>query len=141
EGGRIYVQIDRPLPEVEQARIVASLRAALIQADADWLGRECVRLLEAQADPTDVVRAAVRYGGGCGAGASNCSVAACADFARIAPLYEGLEQAIPLSRARIAVATANRGRPQLAIPERARGVLMGSARSRRETFVRLVEER
>lgn len=141
EHGRVLVQVEAPLAEVEQARLVASLRTALIDNDQPRLARECVRLLAAQAEPVDVVRAAVRYGTERGAGGFHSALAACNDYARIAPLYKGLEQAVPLTQALVAVARANRGRTQRPIPELAHGVLTGAAQTRRGTFARLVEER
>jgi nitrite reductase/ring-hydroxylating ferredoxin subunit len=141
EGGRVFVQVDEPLAELEQARLVASLRMALLDNDQPRIARECVRLLAADAEPLDLVRAAVRYGSERGAGGFHPSLAACADFARVAPLYQGLDQAIPLTQALCGVAQANRGRGQRPIPEQARGVLTGGAEGRRATFARLVEER
>ncbi len=141
EAGRVLVQVDEPLQEVEQARLVGSLRSALIDDDQPRLARECVRLLAAKAEPRDIVRAAVRYGAERGAGGFHPALAACADFARVAPLYRGLEQAIALTQALVGVAIANRGRSQRPIPERAAGVLTGTADARRQRFAHLVEER
>lgn len=139
--GRVWVQVDKPLAEVEQARLVGSLRAALIDNDQPRLARDCVRLLAAEADPVDVIRAAARYGAERGAGGFHPALAACADFARVAPLYEGLERAVPLAQALVAVAQANRGRSQRPIPEMARGVLAGAAETRRLQFARFVEDK
>lgn len=141
EQGRVLVQVERPLVEVEQARLVASVRTALIDNDHPRLARDCVRMLIAESDHVDVIRAAVRYGAERGAGGFNVALASCADFARVAPLYDGLERAVPLTQALVAVAQANRGRSQRPIPEMARGVLSGSAERRRTLFARLVEER
>ncbi len=141
ENGRVLVQVESPLAEVEQAQLVASLRTALIESDQPRLARECVRLLCAQAEPRDVVRAAVRYGAERGAGGFHPALAACADFARVAPLYQGLEQAMALTQALVGVALANRGRSQRPIPELEKGVLSGTADMRRNRFSRLVEER
>jgi nitrite reductase/ring-hydroxylating ferredoxin subunit len=141
EEGRVLVQVDEPLAELEQARLIASLRTALIDNDQSRLARECVRLLAARADPVDVLRVAVRYGAERGAGGFNASLGACADFARVTPLYQGLEQAVALTQALVAVAHANRGRSQRPIPEQAKGVLTNTAQARRAQFVRLVEER
>jgi nitrite reductase/ring-hydroxylating ferredoxin subunit len=137
EGGRVLVQLDEPLPELEQARLVASLRTALIDNDQPRLARESVRLLAAAAEPVDLLRVAVRYGAERGAGGFHPALGACADFARVAPLYQGLEQAVALTQALVAVAQANRGRSQRPIPERARGVMTNTAQSRRAQFVRL----
>lgn len=141
EHGRVLVQVDELLPELDQARLVASLRAALLANDHGWMARDAVRLLSAGGEPTDLVKVAVRYGAERGQGGFHSALAACADFARIAPLYDGPAQGIPLGQALVAVAQANRGRSQRPIPAQARGVLVGSSEARRRAFVLAVEER
>lgn len=141
DNGRVLVQVDDTLPEIEQARLVASLRLALIADDRPRLARDCVRLLNAGAEPADVLRAAMRYGAERSPDGFSSALAACADLARIYPLYARRTRALPLTQALVCVAAANKGKHQRPIPDPKRGVIAGSAESRLLAFLTRMDAR
>lgn len=115
--GSLSVELSRPDPAAERARLTASLRSGIERNYIGQVARDVVRLLRADADPGDLVWEAIAFGAPRAEFGWGHSVAAAVDCLSMLHLYEGDERAHPVVQAISAAAESEHRYPVQPLPD------------------------
>ncbi len=120
ETGDIRVSITRPDPAVVRARTLVSLRNGIAKDYTGQVARDVVRLLQASADPGELIWEAVAHGAPRAEFGWGHSIASATDCLSMVDLYEGDQRALPIVQGIVGIAESERDRPVNALPPPAR---------------------
>ncbi len=135
EDGGVRVTVRRPDPAAARPRLLASLRQGIERAYVGQTSRDVVRLLQASADPGELVWEAIAYGAPRAEFGWGHAIASATDCLSMLEQYEGEQQALPIVQAIAGVAETERGRSPRPLPAPARDLGPDPA----STFRSLVE--
>ncbi len=121
DAGDIRVSITRPDPEVVRGRTLVSLRRGIAKDYTGQVARDVVRLLQASADPGELIWEAVAHGAPRAEFGWGHSIASATDCLTMVDLYEGDQRALPLVQGIVGIAESERDRPLNSLPVPARG--------------------
>lgn len=110
-GDEVWVSVTEPTGAEKLEQLWPSLRRGI---EADYRGqiaRDTARLLDAGADPADIVWEGVRVGSPRARDGIGHEIASAADCLASVELYEGLEQTLPLAQALAGISETTRDRP------------------------------
>ncbi len=117
DDGTVQVTLRRPDPETAKPRLLASLRRGV---ECDYIGqvsRDVVRLLQADANPGELVWEAVQHGAPRAEFGWGHSIASATDCLAMVDLYEGDQRALPIVQAIAGIAETERDRPVNPLPD------------------------
>ncbi len=129
EGGAIRVTVRRPEPAEIRATVTSSLRRGIEKNHVGQVARDVVRLLQADANPGELIWEAVAHGAPRGDFGWGHSIASATDCLSMIDLYEGDQRALPLVQGIAGIAESERDRPVRPVPEPASEI--GAGRFRR----------
>ena len=118
--GGVRVTINRPDPEFLRPRLVASLRSGIERNYGGQVSRDVVRLLQASANPGELIWEAIAHGAPRAEFGWGHSIASATDCLAMVELYEGDQRALPIVQGIMGIAESERGRPVNPLPEPAR---------------------
>ena len=121
DAGDIRVSITRPDPEVVRGRTLVSLRRGIEKDYTGQVARDVVRLLQASANPGELIWEAVAHGAPRAEFGWGHSIASATDCLTMVDLYEGDQRALPIVQGIVGIAESERDRPLNALPAPARG--------------------
>ena len=116
EGG-VQVTLRRPDPETMRPRLLASLRSGVEHDYIGQVSRDVVRLLQADANPGELVWEAVQHGAPRAEFGWGHSIASATDCLAMVDLYEGDQRALPVVQAIAGIAETERDRPVNSLPD------------------------
>ena len=122
EAGRITVTLHQPDPEALRIRLRESLRSAIERNYIGQTSRDVVRLLQADANPGELVWEAVAYGAPRAEFGWGHSIASATDCLAMLDLYDGDQRALPMVQAIAGTAETERGRPVNELPAPSRSL-------------------
>jgi len=109
--GEVMVSVTEPTDEERIEALWPSLRSGIDKHYRGQIARDTVRLLEAGADPVDIVWEGIRFGSPRADYGVGHEMASAADCLSMVDQYKGLERALPLTQALDGIAEETRGRP------------------------------
>jgi nitrite reductase/ring-hydroxylating ferredoxin subunit len=122
DDGTISVTLRQPDVEVMRPRLLASLRRGVERNYIGQVSRDVVRLLQADANPGELVWEAVHHGAPRADFGWGHSIASATDCLAMVDLYEGDQRALPIVQAIAGIAETERDRPVNPLPEPVRVV-------------------
>ncbi len=120
--GGVHVEVSDPDPAERRPVLFVSLRAAIEHDRVGQSSRDVVRLLQANADPGELVWQAVAHGAPRAEFGWGHAIASATDCLAMVDLYDGDHRAIPIVQAIAGISEAERGRPPRPLPEPARAL-------------------
>ncbi|NND75044.1 MAG: Rieske (2Fe-2S) protein [Ilumatobacter sp.] len=111
ETGAVRVTINRPDPVTLIPKLMDSLRRGIERNYIGQVSRDVVRLLQAGADPAELVLQAVAHGAPRAEDGWGHSIASATDCLAMVELYDGDERALPIVQAIAGIAEVERFRP------------------------------
>jgi nitrite reductase/ring-hydroxylating ferredoxin subunit len=118
--GAVRITLRRPDPETARPHLMASLRRGIERDYIGQVSRDVVRLLQADANPGELVWEAVQHGAPRAEFGWGHSIASATDCLAMVDLYEGDQRALPIVQAIAGIAETERDRPVNPLPEPAR---------------------
>ena len=115
--GAVQVTINRPDPAELRPQLITSLRRGIERNYTGQVARDVVRLLQADANPGELIWEAIAHGAPRAEFGWGHSVASATDCLSMLDLYEGDQRALPIVQGIIGVAESERGRPVNPLPE------------------------
>jgi nitrite reductase/ring-hydroxylating ferredoxin subunit len=115
--GAVSVTVARPDPEVQRPRLLASLRRGIERDYRGQVARDVVRLLQADANPGELVWEAVAHGAPRAEFGWGHSIASATDCLTMIDLYEGDQRALPIVQGIVGIAETERDRPVNPLPD------------------------
>lgn len=125
--GEIMVSVTEPTDEDRIEALWPSLRSGIDKHYRGQIARDTVRLLEAGADPVDIVWEGIRFGAPRTDYGVDHEMASAADCLSMVDDYEGLARALPLSQALDGIAEETRGRPPAKVHSARSGIDFAAA--------------
>ena len=113
--GEIMVAVTDPTDEEKLAALWPSLRSGIAKDYRGQIARDTVRLLEAGADPVDIVWEGIRVGAPRADYGVGHEMAAAADCLAMVSDYEGLQRALPIAQALAGISEETRDRPSRSV--------------------------
>ena len=110
-GNEVWVSVTQPTKAEKLEQLWPSLRRGI---EADYRGqiaRDTARLLDAGADPVDIVWEGIRIGSPRAKDGVGHEMASAADCLASVELYEGLDRTLPLAQALAGISETTRDRP------------------------------
>jgi nitrite reductase/ring-hydroxylating ferredoxin subunit len=135
DTGNVFVTAHTPDPVAMRPRLLASLRRGIERDYVGQVSRDVVRLLQADANPGELVWEAVNHGAPRAQFGWGHSIASATDCLAMVDLYEGDQRALPIVQAIAGVAETERDRPVNPLPDPASSVPANAGAE----FRRLVE--
>lgn len=120
DDGGVRVTLRRPDPAVQRPKLVASLRRGIERDYRGQVARDTVRLLQASADPGELIWEAIAHGAPRAEFGWGHSVASATDCLSMVDLYEGDQRALPIVQGIAGIAESERDRPVNELPAPAR---------------------
>jgi nitrite reductase/ring-hydroxylating ferredoxin subunit len=120
--GELAVVIDDPAPAELRPRLMASLRRGIERDYVGQVSRDVVRLLRADANPGELVWAAVAHGAPRAEFGWGHSIASATDCLAMVDLYDGDQRALPIVQGIAGIAETERDRPVNPLPDPARSL-------------------
>jgi nitrite reductase/ring-hydroxylating ferredoxin subunit len=117
DDGAVSVTIARPDPEVQRPRLLASLRRGIERDYRGQVARDVVRLLQADANPGELVWEAVAHGAPRAEFGWGHSIASATDCLAMIDLYDGDQRALPIVQGIAGIAETERDRPVNPLPD------------------------
>lgn len=132
--GGVSVAVRRPDPAERRGALVTSLRSAIERDRRGQVARDVVRLLQADANPGELIWEAVAYGAPRAEFGWRHSVASATDCLSMLHLYGGDQRALPIVQGIVGIAETERGRPvnRLPTPDLAAGAAHDAGRRFRD---------
>ena len=127
DDGAVQVTINRPEPAEVRPQLLASLRRGIERNYTGQVARDVVRLLQADANPGELIWEAIAHGAPRGEFGWGHSIASATDCLAMIDLYEGDQRALPIVQGIMGIAESERDRPVNLPPEPAES---GSATAR-----------
>ncbi|HUS43154.1 MAG TPA: Rieske 2Fe-2S domain-containing protein [Ilumatobacteraceae bacterium] len=117
DDGAVQVSINRPDPAERRPQLVASLRRGIERDYTGQVARDVVRLLQADANPGELIWEAVAHGAPRAEFGWGHSIASATDCLSMIDLYEGDQRALPIVQGIKGIAESERGRPVNRLPD------------------------
>ena len=117
DGGAVRVVLNTPEPAEVRERATASLRRGIERDYVGQVSRDVVRLLQADADPADLMWEAVAQGAPRAEDGWGHSIAGAADCLAMTDLFEGNQRALPIVQGIAGIAESERDRPIRELPD------------------------
>ncbi len=117
DDGTISVMLHVPDVEATRPRLLASLRRGVERNYIGQVSRDVVRLLQADANPGELVWEAVNHGAPRAEFGWGHSIASATDCLAMVDLYEGDQRALPIVQAIAGIAETERDRPVNPLPD------------------------
>lgn len=115
--GNVLVTVREPDVETVRPQLLASLRRGIEHDYIGQVSRDVVRLLQADANPGELVWEAVQHGAPRADFGWGHSVASATDCLAMVDLYDGDQRALPIVQAIAGIAETERDRPVNPLPE------------------------
>lgn len=116
DDGSITVTLVEPDPATLRPRLLASLRSGIAHDYLGQVSREVVRLLQASANPGELIWEAIAHGAPRAEFGWGHSVAVATDCLAMVDLYEGDQRALPIVQGIAGIAESERDRPVKPLP-------------------------
>ena len=117
DDGAVLVALRRPDVEAMRPRLLASLRRGVERDFIGQVSRDVVRLLQADANPGELVWEAINHGAPRADFGWGHSIASATDCLAMVELYEGDQRALPIVQAIAGIAETERDRPVNPLPD------------------------
>jgi nitrite reductase/ring-hydroxylating ferredoxin subunit len=117
DDGAVQVTINRPDPEQLRPQLLASLRRGIERDYTGQVARDVVRLLQADANPGELIWEAIAHGAPRAEFGWGHSVASATDCLSMIDLYDGDQRALPIVQGIMGIAETERDRPVNALPD------------------------
>jgi nitrite reductase/ring-hydroxylating ferredoxin subunit len=117
DDGTVRVSLRRPDIAAIRPRLLASLRRGVENDYIGQVSRDVVRLLQADANPGELVWEAVQHGAPRADFGWGHSIASATDCLSMVDLYEGDQRALPIVQAIAGIAETERDRPVNPLPD------------------------
>jgi len=117
DEGAVRVVLNTPQPEEVRARATASLRRGIERDYVGQVSRDVVRLLQADADPAELMWEAVAHGAPRAEDGWGHSIAGAADCLAMTDLFESNQRALPIVQGIAGIAESERDRPIRDLPD------------------------
>ena len=115
--GGVQVTINRPDPSELRPQLLASLRRGMERNYTGQVARDVVRLLQADANPGELIWEAIAHGAPRAEFGWGHSVASATDCLSMIDLYDGDQRALPIVQGIMGIAESERNRPVNALPD------------------------
>ncbi len=115
--GNVLVALREPDVEMVRPRLLASLRRGIEHDYIGQVSRDVVRLLQADANPGELVWEAVQHGAPRADFGWGHSIASATDCLAMVDLYDGDQRALPIVQAIAGIAETERDRPINPLPD------------------------
>ncbi len=115
--GGVQVTINRPDPSELRPQLLASLRRGVERNYTGQVSRDVVRLLQADANPGELIWEAIAHGAPRAEFGWGHSVASATDCLSMIDLYDGDQRALPIVQGIMGIAESERDRPVSELPE------------------------
>jgi hypothetical protein len=109
--------LNRPEPTEVRVTVTASLRRGIERDYVGQISRDVVRLLQTDADPSELVWEAIAHGAPRGEFGWEHSIASATDCLAMVDLYAGDGRALPIVQGIAGIAESERDRPVRALPD------------------------
>ena len=116
DDGAVQVTINRPDPTELRPQLLASLRRGVERNYTGQVARDVVRLLQADANPGELIWEAIAHGAPRAEFGWGHSVASATDCLSMIDLYDGDQRALPIVQGIMGIAESERNRPVNALP-------------------------
>ena len=120
DNGNVVITLREPDVEMLRTRLLASLRRGVEHDYIGQVSRDVVRLLQADANPGELVWEAVQHGAPRAEFGWGHSIASATDCLAMVDLYDGDQRALPVVQAIAGIAETERDRPINPLPDPAR---------------------
>src|SRR6056297_1173603 len=117
DDGAVQVTVNRPDPVELRPKLQASLRRGIERNYTGQVARDVVRLLQADANPGELVWEAIAHGAPRAEFGWGHSVASATDCLSMIDLYEGDQRALPIVQGIMGIAETERNRPVNPLPD------------------------
>lgn len=117
DDGTVKVTLTRPDAEQMRPRLLESLRRGIEHDYIGQVSRDAIRLLQADANPGELVWEAVQHGAPRADFGWGHSIASATDCLAMVDLYEGDQRALPIVQAIAGIAETERDRPVNPLPD------------------------
>ncbi len=117
EDGNVLVALHQPDLDSLRPRLLASLRRGIEHDYIGQVSRDVIRLLQADANPGELVWEAVQHGAPRAEFGWGHSIASATDCLAMVDLYDGDQRALPIVQAIAGIAETERDRPVNALPD------------------------
>ncbi len=117
DDGAVRVTVNRPDPERRRPQLLASLRRGIERNYTGQVARDVVRLLQADANPGELIWEAIAHGAPRAEFGWGHSVASATDCLSMIDLYEGDQRALPIVQGIMGIAETERNRPVNPLPD------------------------
>ncbi|HSM65040.1 MAG TPA: Rieske 2Fe-2S domain-containing protein, partial [Ilumatobacteraceae bacterium] len=115
--GGVRVTINRPGPAARRPQLLASLRSGIERDYTGQVARDVVRLLQADANPGELIWEAIAHGAPRAEFGWGHSIASATDCLAMIDLYQGDQRALPIVQGIMGIAESERGRPVNPLPD------------------------
>jgi nitrite reductase/ring-hydroxylating ferredoxin subunit len=115
--GGVQVSVNRPDPAELRPQLLASLRRGIERDYTGQVARDVVRLLQADANPGELIWEAIAHGAPRAEFGWGHSIASATDCLSMLHLYEGDQRALPIVQGIMGIAESERGRPVNPLPD------------------------
>jgi hypothetical protein len=117
EDGAVQVTINRPDPAQLRPQLLTSLRRGIERDYTGQVARDVVRLLQADANPGELIWEAIAHGAPRAEFGWGHSIASATDCLSMIDLYEGDQRALPIVQGIMGIAETERDRPINPLPD------------------------
>jgi len=114
--GGVRVSVRRPDPAARRPLLMASLRSGIERDYTGQVARDVVRLLQADANPGELIWEAIAFGAPRAEFGWGHSIASATDCLSMVDLYDGDQRALPIVQGIMGIAEAERQRPIQRLP-------------------------
>jgi nitrite reductase/ring-hydroxylating ferredoxin subunit len=117
DDGAVQVTINRPDPAELRPQLLSSLRRGIERNYTGQVARDVVRLLQADANPGELIWEAIAHGAPRAEFGWGHSVASATDCLSMIDLYDGDQRALPIVQGIMGIAETERDRPVSPLPD------------------------
>jgi nitrite reductase/ring-hydroxylating ferredoxin subunit len=117
DDGAVQVTINRPDPAELRPQLLTSLRRGIERNYTGQVARDVVRLLQADANPGELIWEAIAHGAPRAEFGWGHSVASATDCLSMIDLYDGDQRALPIVQGIMGIAETERDRPVNPLPD------------------------
>jgi nitrite reductase/ring-hydroxylating ferredoxin subunit len=117
DDGAVQVTINRPDPAELRPQLLTSLRRGIERNYTGQVARDVVRLLQADANPGELIWEAIAHGAPRAEFGWGHSVASATDCLSMIDLYDGDQRALPIVQGIMGIAETERDRPVSPLPD------------------------
>jgi nitrite reductase/ring-hydroxylating ferredoxin subunit len=117
DDGAVQVTINRPDPAELRPQLLTSLRRGIERNYTGQVARDVVRLLQADANPGELIWEAIAHGAPRAEFGWGHSIASATDCLSMIDLYDGDQRALPIVQGIMGIAETERDRPVNPLPD------------------------